>query len=44
MNEIATPQEFSDICPFSDAQFKEKMKELVWVKRIEEIWSKMHKD
>ena len=29
MNEIATPQEFSDICPFSDAQFKEKMKELV---------------
>lgn len=24
MNEIATPQEFSDICPFSDAQFKEK--------------------
>ena len=29
MNEIASPQEFSDICPFSDAQFKEKMKELV---------------
>ena len=29
MKEIATPQEFSDICPFSDAQFKEKMKELV---------------
>lgn len=23
---------------------KEKMKELVWVKRIEEIWSKMHKE
>lgn len=29
MNEIVTPKEFGDICPFSDAEFQSKMKELV---------------
>ena len=29
MNEIVTPNEYSDICPFSDSEFHEKMEELV---------------
>lgn len=29
MNEIVTPKEYSDICPFSDSEFHEKMEELV---------------
>lgn len=29
MNEINTPQEFHDICPFSDSEFHQKMAELV---------------
>ena len=29
MNEILTPIEYSDICPFSDAEFQSRMSELV---------------